>query len=237
MEQEVEGLHREESYRHSLHAHHHNLQVLHAKIENLHDALTAGHSHEELRETSHKLCQDMVDVQKHYLQGPHHASHWRNPGDHHKKHRFEEHTIVSIQTSTDFEKHDYDGGYDPALHHEHGMLSTSERGQYDERVREQNRRKEEDKRKRAEERSKSSAKEEDSAYEAEQFEEEEVMMLGPQAGATAQPLASPRRMAREMVKSLQGKVALQIGVSGYVSVVREGKAPRAWRICAGEVNP
>jgi hypothetical protein len=56
----------------------------------------------------------------------------------------------------------------------------------------------------------------------------------PQAGETAQPQASPRHLARELVKSLQGKVALQIGVSGYVSVVREGKAPRAWQICAGE---
>ena len=171
-----EGLHDEESYRHSLHAHHHNLNVLHAKIENLHDALTGGHSHEELGEASHKLCQDMLDVQKHYLEGPHHASQWRNPGDHHQKHRFEEHTIVSKQTSTDLDKHDYDDGYDPALHHEHGMLSVSKRGQYDERVREQNRCKEEDKRKRAEERSKSSAKEEGSAHEAEQFEEEEVTM-------------------------------------------------------------
>jgi len=57
---------------------------------------------------------------------------------------------------------------------EHG---TSERGQYDKRVREDIRHLEEEKRKGEEETSKSRAKEEESTYETEKFEEEEVVVM------------------------------------------------------------
>jgi hypothetical protein len=60
--------------------------------------------------------------------GAHRVSGWRNPGDHHeRRHRhFEDHTLASALTTTvGMAKHQHDGGYDPALHHEHGNVTSA----------------------------------------------------------------------------------------------------------------
>ena len=67
------------------------------------------------------------DAQK-VTKGPHEASAWRNPGDHHaQSHRhYETHTAASAHTTTaGLERHGHAGGLDPALHHDHGLLSAA----------------------------------------------------------------------------------------------------------------
>ena len=89
------GLHDEVLHRRSLHEHHDKLRELHDMVEHLHNALADGKSHDKMKEASEKLREELTDVYAHYMQGPYHPSHWRNPEDRHPKQHNEEHTIAS----------------------------------------------------------------------------------------------------------------------------------------------
>jgi len=73
------GLHDEGIYRQSLNEHHDRLQALHSILQHLDDAISGGHD-VNVKEVVQKLRQELAEVHDHYLQGPHHPSHWRNPG-------------------------------------------------------------------------------------------------------------------------------------------------------------
>jgi hypothetical protein len=124
------GLHDEGLLRQSLLEHHDKLRALHDKVELINEALAGGKSHDEVKDASQKLQKELADVYAHYVQGPHHPSHWRNLENHYKKHHHEEHT-GSHTTTEGRVKQPFHGGYDPSLHHEHGLLSSLERGQHD----------------------------------------------------------------------------------------------------------